>query len=95
MRKGTAHASDEMRSEYDLSRLKGGVRGKYYEWAKAAQSLVLIEPDLAKVFPNQASVNRALRLLLSAAKAGQTRRPLRRPAVASSRRVAQKAAGRC
>ena len=93
MRKGSAHSSDEMRPEYDLSKLKGRVRGKYYEWAKASQNLVLIEPDLAKVFPDQESVNRALRLLLSAANAGRPR-PLRRPAASSSRRVVQKAAVR-
>jgi hypothetical protein len=93
MRKGSADVSDEMRTEYDLSKLKGGVRGKYYEWAKAAQNLVLIEPDLAKVFPDQESVNRALRLLLSAANAGRTR-PHRRPPDPSSRRMAQKRAVR-
>ncbi len=55
---------NEMRSEYDFSKLKGGVRGKYYSKAKAGTNLVLIDPDLAKVFPNEKSVNRALRLLL-------------------------------
>jgi hypothetical protein len=60
-----------MRPEYDLSKLKGGTRGKYYEWARTATNLVLIEPDLAKEFPDQESVNRALRLLLSAARAGR------------------------
>jgi hypothetical protein len=28
-------ACDDIRSEYDLSKLKGGIRGKYYEQAKA------------------------------------------------------------
>ena len=68
---------DEMRLEYDLSRLKGGVRGKYYERAKAGTNLVLIDPDLADAFPGQESVNRALRLLVTAARAAKprTRRP--------------------
>jgi hypothetical protein len=26
---------DDLRSEYDLSKLKGGIRGKYYEQANA------------------------------------------------------------
>jgi len=82
MRKESARINkDEMRPEYDLSKLKGGVRGKYYKWAKAATNLVLIEPDLAEVFPGEESVNRALRLLLSAANAGQAasgRRPVTR-----------------
>ena len=58
-----------MRPEYDLSQLKGGVRGKYYQRATAGTNLVLIEPDLAELFPNSESVNRALRLLAETAQA--------------------------
>jgi hypothetical protein len=55
--------SDELRQEYDLTRLKGGVRGKYYRQAVAGTNLVLLEPDVARTFPDSNSVNRALRLL--------------------------------
>jgi len=61
---------DELRPEYDLSQLKGGVRGKYYKRAIAGTNLVLIEPDLVKMFPDADSVNRALHLLLEAARSG-------------------------
>ena len=73
--------TDELRPEYDLSRLKGGVRGKYYERARAGTNLVLIEPDLASVFPDTDAVNRALRLLADTADAaaGHTRRVRRAP----------------
>jgi hypothetical protein len=54
---------DDMRKEYDLSKLEGGVRGKYYRQATAGTNLAMIEPDLAKMFPDSAAVNRALRLL--------------------------------
>ena len=68
MKRGSAKKSNnELRAEYDLSQLKGGVRGKYYKKAMAGTNLVLIEPDLAKKFPDADSVNRALRLLLDAA----------------------------
>lgn len=69
-------AADELRPEYDLSKLKGGIRGKYYRQALAGTNLVLIEPDLANVFPDTESVNRALRLLVDTAEAaaGPTRR---------------------
>jgi hypothetical protein len=70
---------DELRPEYDLAQLQGGVRGKYYRQAKAGTNLVLIEPDLVKAFPDEASVNRALRLLVSTANAA-TRSPHRRKA---------------
>jgi len=60
---------DELRPEYDLSQLKGGVRGKYYRRAMSGTNLVLIEPDLMKTFPNAESVNRALRALADVARA--------------------------
>lgn len=71
---------DELRPEYDLSQLKGGVRGKYYKRAMAGTNLVLIEPDLAKRFPDTDSVNRALRLLLDAANSAATSSHRRRSA---------------
>ncbi len=62
-------ATDGLRSEYDLTRLGRGVRGKYYARATAGGNLVLIEPDLAAFFPDAKSVNRALRVLADAAQA--------------------------
>ena len=55
--------SDELRPEYDLKALKGVVRGKSYRRAMAGTNLVLLEPDVARSFPDSESVNRALRLL--------------------------------
>jgi hypothetical protein len=66
-------ATDELRQEYDLSGLKGGVRGKYFERYQAGTNLVLLSPDVARHFPNEQSVNSALRELIRAGK-----RPLRR-----------------
>ena len=60
---------DDLLPEYALSQLKGGVRGKYYRQAAAGTNLMLIEPDLAEVFRDAESVNRALRLLLDTAEA--------------------------
>ena len=72
----TAKGDDDLRPEYDLAQLGGGVRGKYYERAKAGTNLVLIEPDLAEVFPTSEAVNRALRVVAEAAQsaAGAKRR---------------------
>ena len=70
MKKASAKALDnDMRPEYDLSKLKGGVRGKYYRQAIAGTNLMLIEPELAEVFGDAESVNRALRLLVDTAEA--------------------------
>jgi hypothetical protein len=57
-------AADELRPEYDLASLKGGVRGKYYSRATAGTTMVLLEPDVAEAFSDGASVNRALRSYL-------------------------------
>ena len=64
---------DELRREYDLSKLNGGVRGKYTTRYRAGTNLVLLSPDVAEHFPDEQSVNKALRSLIHAAK-----RPLRR-----------------
>src|SRR6266542_5354814 len=73
MRKALAkRRSDDLRPEYDLSRLKGGVRGKYYKQAIAGTNLVLLEPDVARAFPDSNSVNRALRLLHEVAKSSSS-----------------------
>jgi hypothetical protein len=53
---------DEMRPEYDL---RGGVRGKYYERYRQGTNIVLLEPDMAKIFHDSETVNLALRQFLS------------------------------
>ncbi len=64
---------DGLRREYDLSKLKGGVRGKYIARYRAGTNLVLLSPDVAEYFPDEQSVNAALRTLIHVAKG-----PLRR-----------------
>ncbi len=57
--------ADELRSEYDLAALlKKGVRGKYAKRYEHGTNLVLLSPDVAKDFPNDETVNEALRLVL-------------------------------
>lgn len=58
---------DELRSEYDFSQMKGGVRGKYVERYRAGTNVVLLDPDVAQAFPNDKAVNEALRLLIQVA----------------------------
>jgi len=59
---------DELRRQYDLSKLKGAVRGKYAARYNAGTNLVLLSPDVAEHFPDDRSVNTALRRLLRVAK---------------------------
>jgi hypothetical protein len=61
--------SDDLRPEYDLKTLlKGGERGKYVERYKAGTNLVLLDPDIAKAFPDERAVNEALRLVIELTK---------------------------
>lgn len=69
----TRRRADEVRREYDLSKLKDGVRGKYAARYKAGTNLVLLSPDVAAHFPDDQSVNTALRKLIRIEKS-----PLRR-----------------
>ncbi|MFE4107352.1 hypothetical protein [Almyronema epifaneia] len=62
---------DELRSEYDFSQMQGAVRGKYVERYRAGTNLVLLDPDVAQAFPNDAAVNEALRLLIQVAQRQQ------------------------
>jgi hypothetical protein len=66
--------SNDLKAEYDLSQLKGGVRGKYYREATGGTNLVLIDPELANVFPDTESVNRALRMLADTAESAASTR---------------------
>ena len=67
MKKAESEKEDELRPEYDLSQLKGRVRGKYVERYRAGTNLVLLEPDVAAAFPDAKAVNEALRLLIKVA----------------------------
>ncbi|MCT7997225.1 hypothetical protein [Laspinema olomoucense] len=56
--------NDELSDEYDFSQLSGGLQGKYVERYQKGTNLVLLDPDVARAFPTQESVNEALRLLI-------------------------------
>lgn len=51
-----------MRDNYDFSK---GSRGKYAKRYKEGTNVVLLEPDVAKAFPDSESVNRALKKLMA------------------------------
>ncbi len=50
----------DMLEEYDFSK---GIRGKYAKRYAEGTNVVVIEPDVAKIFPDHDSVNQALRSL--------------------------------
>lgn len=69
---------DELRSEYDFAQMQEGVRGKYVERYRTGTNLVLLDPDVAQAFPNDAAVNEALRLLVQIAQRQQPNTAVRR-----------------
>ena len=56
---------DEILPEYDFTAedFRRGARGKYADRYARGTNLVLLDPDVAELFPNSAAVNRALRAL--------------------------------
>ena len=62
--KPKASTVDELRPEYEFDYSKAE-RGKYYQrLLREGANIVVLEPDVAKVFRDSASVNEALRVLL-------------------------------
>jgi hypothetical protein len=69
--KAQTRNDDDMLPEYDFSQ---AVRGKYYERYRQGTNVVVLDPDIADVFPNAAAVNDALRALVAVADAQASRR---------------------
>ncbi len=63
---------NDILEEYDFSK---GVRGKYAERYAKGTNVVIIAPDVAKYFPDEQSVNDALRSLITIIE--KQKRPLR------------------
>ena len=59
-REQSSERDPDVLDEYDFS---GGVRGKYAERYARGTNVVVLDPDVAEVFPNSAAVNEALRAL--------------------------------
>jgi primosomal protein N' len=72
-----------MRAEYDFSK---GVRGKYARRFAEGTNVVVLDPDVALVFPDSKSVNDALRALARVADRHTRRRPKTRAANKSPRK---------
>ena len=56
-----SHDTDELRPEYDFRAMKGVVRGKYAARYQVRLRVIRLAEDIAAAFPDEASVNAALR----------------------------------
>jgi hypothetical protein len=64
---------DEMRAEYRREDLGKGVRGKHFAEFKKGSNLVLLTPELSKIFPTTEAVNAALNSLVGVARSTTSR----------------------
>ena len=86
MKKGSRKPTDELRPEYKRSDFGTLVRGKYAERMTQATNVVVLEPQVARAFPNDRAVNTALRGLLRERK-GSARPTIRSTRTRRSRRA--------
>ncbi|MBI3776277.1 MAG: hypothetical protein HY273_12125 [Gammaproteobacteria bacterium] len=69
MKKVKRTRKDELRAEYTLSDFPTPmVRGKYAKRLKESSNIVVLKPEVAKIFPNDEAVNNALLSLIELAK---------------------------
>ena len=69
MKKAKQTDRDELRDEYTRSDFLGPlVRGKYAERFHESSNIVVLRPEVARVFPNEEVVNNALLSLIEVAK---------------------------
>lgn len=69
MKKAKKPVADELRPEYKASDFPAGfVRGKYVKRLQESSNVVVLDREVAELFPNAASVNAALRALAEIAK---------------------------
>lgn len=64
---------DEIRAEYRREDLGKGVRGKHFAEFKKGSNLVLLTPELSKIFPTTEAVNAALNSLVGVARSATSR----------------------
>jgi hypothetical protein len=71
MKKASGKPGDELRPEYKRSDFGTLVRGKYARRVAEATNVVILEPQVARAFPNDYAVNKALKGLLRGRKQGK------------------------
>jgi hypothetical protein len=81
MKKGTRR-NDEMRDHYDFT---SGVRGKYAGRYAKGTNVVVLDPDVARLFPNRQAVNETLRAVAQIVRIQERRRDRANKAAAADR----------
>ena len=74
---------DEMPAHYDFT---GGIRGKYARRYAEGTNVVVLDPDVARLFPNREAVNETLRAVAQIVQIQERRRGRANKAVAPDHR---------
>jgi hypothetical protein len=68
MKKAKSELNDWLRPDYKRSELGNVVRGKYAQRIQESTNVIVLDPQVAKAFPNDEAVNDALRGLIELAR---------------------------
>ena len=61
----------ELEDEYDLSKMTILPKGRFDPQRRLGSNIIVLDPDIARAFPNDEAVNEALRIILKATKRSQ------------------------
>ncbi len=88
MKKAKSELNDWLRPGYERSDFGELVRGKYAKRIRESTNVIVLDPDLAKAFPNDEAVNNALRGLMSPTRSSAPARLKRKTKQATVKRRA-------
>ena len=88
MKKAKTELNDWARSEYKRSDFGEMVRGKYANRIRKSTNVIGLDPEVAKVFPNDEAVNSALRELIAATRSATKSRSKQKGKTTQKRRAA-------
>lgn len=87
-----AEMEDDLLPEYDFSKMKLVGRGIYAKRFRSGTNLVLLDRDVREAFPDDQSVNEALRVIAKAAK--RQAKPIRKSSAKGRRQSSQVRSGK-
>jgi hypothetical protein len=88
MKKAKSELNDSSRPEYKRSDFGEMVRGKYASRIRKSTNVIVLDPQVARVFPNDEAVNNALRELMGVTDSGAKSRSKRKSKTTEKRRAA-------
>jgi hypothetical protein len=88
MKKAKSELNDWGRPEYKRSDFGDLVRGKYAKRIRESTNIIVLDPQVAKVFPNDEAVNKALRGLMKSDRSATGSKSKRKIKLADKKRAA-------